>query len=594
MAGFCIEVRDRTPLAERAPLQLVSLGRGEQLHTYDAGPIRVLWSRWPESRHLFVRDEPDRWLWIEGHPDRLPFNGESLAQWLSGRWGSFRGFEINKRALTVTIFCDPLGTRPIFYLRTPEAFYVSDKLATLAMVGQGNTGVNWGALLEALILGTVYSEDTTLVGAEEVPAGEALIINDGKVSPSVKCAMPDHPIIKPQEVLNNPSKCLLAALKCAVEEVWDDPETPILLSGGLDSRLTLRLAGPGRKAITVTTRENRESRIARRVAHACGAEFHHITRPMEQYHRVVRDADLLGAAMYQPTHANHLHMTSEWREEGVQSVTHAYYYGTFLKGVFLLSPQQTEAPPSFLDALGANASRVLSFKARRFKIVDMNLMYGVLSKEGKELVFSRLKNLADSFLSDVTDGDVTALERMVLSRPSRCYTHPNLLGWMEEVDLYSPIFHPAIWSWHTACPPHERYNGRAFIGALHLAGRDICVIPDANTGRPVVGAVPLYDLWDRSVRIRGIARRARKALRALLRKGPEDFFSWPPLAPIFRLPGGRVLLEEGLAELERCPFIARSRLHSMFLEYLKGRDQLIHTVLPLVGAARWIARVRGD
>jgi hypothetical protein len=235
--------------------------------------------------------------------------------------------------------------------------------------------------------------------------------------------------------------------------VWDDPEVPILLSGGLDSRLTLRLAGPGRKAITVTTRENRESRIARRVAQTCGAEFRHITRPVEHYHRVVRDADLLGAAMYSPTHAHHLHMTSEWRERGVHALTHAYYYGTFLKGNYLLTQQQTEGSSSFLDTLGAYASSILSHTARKYRRVDPDLIYGILSEEGQDLVFSRLKSLADWFISYAPEADVAALERKVISRLSRTFHYTILLAWIEEVDVYSPIFHPAIWSWYTACPP---------------------------------------------------------------------------------------------------------------------------------------------
>jgi hypothetical protein len=496
--------------------------------------------------------------------------------------------------LTVNLFGDPFGTRPIFYLRTPEAFYISDKLATLAMMGRGNTEINWGALLETLILGSLYGEDTTLVGAEQLPPGVALSVVNGEVSPLLKCEMPQHPDIKPHEVIENPSKSLLSALRYAVEEVWDDTEAPLMLSGGLDSRLTLHLAGPGRKAITVTTRENRESRLAWRVAQTCGAEFRHITRPVEQYHRVVRDADLLGAAMYSPIHAHYLHMTSEWREQGVHALTHAYLYGTFMKGNFLLTRQQGDDSPSFLNTLGSYPSRILGHTPRKYKIVDADLMYETLSGEGQALVFARLKSLADWFNSNAPEGDVTALERYVISRLSRTFHYLQLLAWMEEVDVCSPVFHPAIWSWYTACLPQARYDRKAVIGALLLTGRELYTIPDSNTGRPIVGAVPLFNLWDRSIRIRGWARRARKELRTLFRLGPEDFFSAPPPASIFRLPDGKALLEEGLSELERCPLFDRSRLHRMYLEYMQGRDQLIYTLLLLVGAARWSARVRGD
>ena len=589
MAGFVIEASHDPPSGDQKPLQLVSLGKGELLHTYSAGPIRALWSRWPESRQLFVRDEKEHLFWVEGQPDRLPAKGESLRTWLQGRWGSFRGFEIDGPTKSLTVFGDPLGTRPIFYLRTPETFYISDKLATLATMAWGETEVNWGALLEVLTLGALYSKDTTLAGAEELPPGVALCIKEGRVSTFLRSEMPEHLTIDQQEVIDDPSGSLFKALKCAVEEVWVDPEAPILLSGGLDSRLTLWLAGPGRKALTVTTGENRESRIARRIAQTCGADFRHIARPPEQYHRVIRDADLLGAAMYYPPHAHHLHMASEWREQGVHGLAHGYGFETFLKGWLLFPVPQKVVTPSFIDSLGAHASLLLHFMALDAGISDVNRIYRLFSEEGQSILRARIANLAENFHSRPVDGLETAFEQTMVSRLpiSRSSAYPNLLSWMEEQDVYSPVFHQAIWSWHTASQPRERYKAKAFIDVLKKSGHDISTIPNSNTGlRPSRKiswlTLPKYQLDPIG----------RKAMKILARLGPKDKGSWPPLDPVFRLPAGKKLLEEGLAELKRCSLFNHSGLQALVLDYLNGNNRVTRTVLGFVGAARWIARVR--
>jgi hypothetical protein len=266
-----------------------------------------------------------RFLLIEGQPDRYPRENEPLDQWLDGRWGSFRGFEILAGPpARLTAFVDPLATRPVFFVPAGGGSLVSDKLSTLALNRTGELSPNWPAILEALTLGTLYTTDTSIAQAQQFQPGEVIQFRqDGSV---VRGAfeMPLDPGYRPIEL---PKTRLNSARRSALRGRGNLGRTGfILLSGGLDSRLTLSQAGSDRKAMTVTTRENRECRIARDIAGACGARFLHWPRPPEHYVTLLESSFLLTACMWDPLTPHHLGLGVEWRKEGIHEVCNAFLY----------------------------------------------------------------------------------------------------------------------------------------------------------------------------------------------------------------------------------------------------------------------------
>jgi len=594
MAGFCVALRTRPWGGSAGPLRLVSLGEGEEVSSFATTGASALWSRWRDTRQLWVRGHPHTLWWIEGQPDRWPAASESLATWLRGRWGSFRGFEIDGRAQTVTIFGDPLGTRPIYYRRTRDAVFASDKLATLAALAPETTAVNWDALLEQLMTGVNLGDDTSLAGVQELPPGVAVRLGRSHETSVLTLNAPHDPAFTPERVAADPSGTLLAALERAVSEVWTAPESALLLSGGLDSRLLLRLGGPRRRAITVTTRENRESRTARRIARACGAKLTCFRRPPEQYLRVVDSADLLTGMLDDPTHAHFLGLLSAWREAGFHGLAHAYLFDTLLKGHFLLPLDRLGAPRSLVGAAGSPPIVCpphifnLGFDHRH----EERLM-GVLSAEGHERLGRRLYALAGALPSRPVEGLETAIEEKLFAAVSRVSAYGNILSWIEEQDVYSTAFHPSLWSWVRASRPRHRYRGRAFRGALVRAGLDLALIRNANTGLPAFIPRGVLELRT-ALRGRSWYPVARRAWRAIAgpRRPERDERSWPPLAPVFRSIGGRHLLERGFRELARSPLFTPAALETLLADYLAGDDLLTTTVLALAATGRWAARVR--
>src|ERR1051325_6515076 len=119
MVGFAVEaVGAGEHFAER--LKMVDLGHCDTVRGIVHGNIRACWGRWTGSRQLIVHEDDRRILFVEGQPDRAPDSSETAEHWLPGRTGSFRGFEIafasGGRQPRITLFVDPLATRPIFLL----------------------------------------------------------------------------------------------------------------------------------------------------------------------------------------------------------------------------------------------------------------------------------------------------------------------------------------------------------------------------------------------------------------------------------------------------------------------------------------------
>jgi hypothetical protein len=275
VAGFCIEVKPDGGLTRG--LRLVDVSQRSVSDSFQTKGVAGAWIHPPESRHYWVRRTSDHLLFIEGVPDRLPRAGEALQDWLTGRWGSFRGFEVSltssERTSQVTAFVDPLCTRPIYYRQAAGQLLIADKLATLALNSADQATPNWDAVLEAMLLGSVYRyHSTTLTGAEEIAPGEALLFRGGQVVTRFSNQLPEDEATSASAVCADPESSLTQALRRSVLECWTDPQTALLLSGGLDSRAILALAGEGRKAVTIE-KTARETEIAKQIAEACRAEL---------------------------------------------------------------------------------------------------------------------------------------------------------------------------------------------------------------------------------------------------------------------------------------------------------------------------------
>ena len=213
MSGFLVQ--SFAGRVSSSPMKLVDLGGCEVSGQCELGNARAAWAHWQGTQQWRISQTPNRVLLIEGQPDRWPSADEPVEKWLNGRGGSFRGFEITAEGSRVLVFTDPLCTRPVYYLSTSDGVCISDKLSTVVLNCSGSLEADWGSLLEAAVLGSLYSHKTTVKDAVWMAPGEALQFERGKLVRQWKNTLPVDSSLSKSEVMARPAETLRFALERA-------------------------------------------------------------------------------------------------------------------------------------------------------------------------------------------------------------------------------------------------------------------------------------------------------------------------------------------------------------------------------------------
>jgi hypothetical protein len=584
VAGFCIEVKSGGDA--RRSLRLVDLGQCTASGSFQQDSVTAAWIRPERSSHWWVRRTPGRLLLIEGVPDRLPGDQELLMDWLPARWGSFRGFEIcfvsPQQPPQITAFVDPVCTRPIFYRLSGDQLLLADKLATIALNSDNQCELNWDAVLEAMLLGSVYRYNlTTLAGAEELASGEAIVFREGQVLTRHLSQMPEDAATSAAKVSADPEGSLARALAQSVRECWTDPKAALLLSGGLDSRAILALAGESRRAVTLEM-SARETEIARQIAESCGAKFIALPFPSDEWLRRAQEGFWIANAMRDTEFVNDLGLGARLAPYGIHGIAHGYLFDTILKG-WLIRPlhQHVDLSPTVLGQLGPAGVHFRDTTSRASFHADKDVL-NLLSKEGAQRAIIQLRGTAES-LKPLSDGrfDVT-FERHILGWVSKQVHYGCYLSWMESFDLSSPVFHPALWSWYRHSNAEDRYLGRAYRRALVGLQHPAFAIPDANTGQPI--SLP-EERWTDTAQDRLWYRAARRIWRAVNRDRQLPYRD--KRSEKFRTPAGRQLMEFGIETLRTNPLFDSKALERSLQAFSQGNDRPFEPLLTVTGVAQW-------
>jgi hypothetical protein len=177
---------------------------------------------------------------------------------------------------------------------------------------------------------------------------------------------------------------------------------------------------------------------------------------------------LVTGAMHQSRYVNQLGIARRWREAGIPAITHGYFHNTVYRGWL------SERWQRYSD-LTTPLAAYMGSKAHYFDIFDQYFsirprLLSLLSGEGHRYLKCQLGRLADSIVPVVVDGFDLTFERRVLQNIVRQVYFSVFLGWIEEIDVESPIFHPAIWRWYASTHAADRYNDNA-VNLLISDGR---------------------------------------------------------------------------------------------------------------------------
>ena len=583
LSGFLVQ-SFAGPVLSSSPLKVVDLGESEITEQCELGNVRAAWAYWQNSRQWNITRTAKRVVLIEGQPDRLPYPDESIEQWLEGRSGSFRGFELVSNRLSprakVLVFTDPLCTRPVYYLITDECVCISDKLSTVVLNSAGTVEPDWGGVLEAAVLGSLYSHKTTIKNAVWLAPGEALEFEGRECSRRWKHALPADGNLTSAEVMAHPAQTLQFSIEKAVRETWTDPEMRLLLSGGLDSRILLALASGKRKALTFDLYSS-ETQVVKQVAAAAGADL--AVLPAPDYEFPMRWAYLVTGAMHDSKFVTHLGLVQDWRKRGIGGITHGYFHNTMYRGWtaarFVRYPNQKSI---LFDWMGRNAYYFDKYGCKLAALPRQ--FYGLLSEDGRAVLRRQLRELSDSMVPVLADGyDLTFEKRLMEFVPRQIY-FCGMLAWYEGIDVASPVFQPALWTWYGLSHPRDRERDWAIREVFLSLDCPAAKLPDSNTGQPIAH---LRADWRDRIRNQFWYPAFRAAYQRLLWKPApyeEVGMKW---GSRFREARVFSILQEGVDCLCDNPLFDRAGVQTALDAYRGGDNQLVDTICALMAVGQW-------
>ncbi|MBT7064839.1 MAG: hypothetical protein HN919_00910 [Verrucomicrobia bacterium] len=554
----------------------VSFGRSRPRRLYLHPPFRLAVCETVDPNAARTFRMADGQAWVEGEPRPTPRPDQSLSEWLASVDGSFRGVFFPAGCHKAILLADPYGSRPTFYCTQAQTPCASDKLASLSRAEHGLRSIRWEAILEALTLGSVLSQDTSLCDVQEVAAGCMVALAPGHPPASTRYQPPPNRAAKtrPRGLLAD-ARALKHAVQCAVGDTWTEEDAVLLLSGGFDSRWILECAPRGRKALTVAERECREVDISRAIATLCGAEHTVRFSSQDKWLCMLQRGHLITAGLYDPFGTHLLYDAEVWSHE-LKHVCHGLLFDTVLKSYFTYP---SEGAPSFNPATIPPFAYTVA--SGRFSDEYLRQILGILSAEGQAHLTDRLRAFEETtprLRKGIMD---FGYEHRLLGTVSRQVDLPMVLCYIEHLGVTGPIFHQDLWSWWRESNPRHRRPFTAFLLGLILAHGPTRRLPKGDINMTAL------QMFTRSLMAQAIPQRLRRAARSALHKrrplSPTDastkqtpaatrtVWGTEQAAEVMRQHDGRRLVEAGFAALKGLPCFDDAGL-DMMLHQLKGEQ----------------------
>jgi asparagine synthase (glutamine-hydrolysing) len=383
---------------------------------------------------------------------------------------------------------------------------------------------------------------------------------------------------------------LAEALKAAVErKTRGSLRLGLLLSGGMDSRTVVACADRPLVAFTMADFENREVRIARRVAQARGWEHVFLRRDPDHYPDLVSEAVAIGDGMRRFDHAHVLGLIPAIRGR-CDVLLESLNFDSSLKGSHLLYQRRSCLGKTFhtpaLARVGSLEIPQLWRRTRAYKgdIERLGLFHPRYARDLSKTLVSSLNEMtsqvraedAHNLIEYPMAGSLSSKGSSVMSLSIRAHMGHRLV--IADNDL---------WSVGLSIPPRLRARGRVLRKALQRLSPDLAAIPNANTG--FRADLPVWLEWALVS-----SRIALQEVGVLPRpRVPHPTFtqqSWPQMGALIRHNEKlRTMLDVTLHD-PRCidPRLFRvDVVDSVFKQHLVGKAEHANLLFALLTFGQW-------
>lgn len=490
-------------------------------------------------------------------------------------------FLINDRFSSYTCF---------YYVTEKGKLLFSTQLSSLLTSLEVIRKLNIRSIFEFFTFQKVLSTNTFLDDIRAIQPGTILQYHKGKISLK--------PYWKIQYVETRYPKAYYAEklagllVKSVENKTCGNHRLGILLSGGLDSRTILAASKRKLVAFTMADFENRETRIARRIANAKGCDHIFLKRPKDYYIDILDQAVELGNGMYRFTHAHNLGFLNQIRKQ-CDILLHGYGIDSLFKKFFYLPEKKLilfgKTITSFtqpLDKLNMPiTSIILDWTLYRRKIE------GIFAKPYVTQYKKMILESVDAVMSAAESSGAKDPYRKIDYLSSHSAYNVDAYLHLRHNRAYMPertaVFDNDLFDLHLEIPPRLRLNSDIFKEALKIIDRRLYNIPNANTGASP--AVPSSLEWITilgqkfSNNIRGITNRDKTLKES----------SWPNFNELIRQNGKfKNLIWETITDKDCLPpeIFNIKNIKDLFNSHLERKQNCEDVFLLLLTFGRWLKK----
>lgn len=557
---------------------------------------------------VFDYDSEKRWLIDQGHRFRMQDNDAEYCLHFYEEYGTEAFSKLNGSFIIVLhhldsgellLVNDRISSRPVFYRWDGKQLIFASQLRPILKAPDLSPELDIQAVLEFFAFRSVLSDGTLYKDVKILPPASILRIRNAELSIRQYWRWKYEGEQYPEGYY---VEAFAAALKRAVQRrTRGDHRIGLLLSGGLDSR-TLLAADTEKRisvAFTLADFENREVRIARKIAAATGRRHIFLQRDIDHYYRLVDEAVDIGDGMYGFDHAHNLGFFDRIRTES-DVLLHAFGFDTLFKALFV--------PPRYVKMFGqylpipvpaipreASDQEVISIivggslagqAARLFRLPETELMERLRSSAAMVLRTSLGTNVrvpADK-MADI----------FYFSAAYRWFTYLHVLHNRAFIDERTVALDNELLDLAFNTPVEFKFGGRLIKKVLARLSPRIAAITNANAGLPAI--TPVWQEWLL------LTAQAELTRRGILKSAPlpHPAFthgSWPNFAELIRYNQN---LKEAMRKTLEDPACLNKQLFdkdyikSIYHKHIRGEADYTSILLLLLTFGRWQARQNRD
>lgn len=431
----------------------------------------------------------------------------------------------------ILISTDRFSTYPLWRCELDHAgMAISSDFTALAGLIQGT--IDYASLWSFLTRGRPVGQHSFYNEIRAIRPATALLFRNGKLVEEVEWYKPKF---EPEDgrSLSYWGRELAERLEAAVQDQMKGSKSPgLLLSGGLDSRLVASVSPANTICFTLADFDNREMKIASKVAKTCGLRHCPIIRSEDWYPGMLQDAARKSWGLW---HWHHMHFLplqnalGEWKQ--VDRVMLGMGYDTFLKGNQIA---QATLWKQWHDSMrsGTTLSFLAEFGAQRLPVEQYYeaVMHPEVVATCREAYKAALVEELKSVLPMATCLP-DAWEMVQFRSTHRVPYFTNLTCLRDFIPARNVIFDNRLYDLYFRIPARIRRTGNVVRAALRHRDIRLALMLDGNSWLPTLFPSGLHEL-SRRLR-RGVSAMRNKWYRVSGSKSYKSYGSWPQVGRLW-------------------------------------------------------------